>query len=95
MLKKVLKKWFSPQISSKPLSPQEMELKKERERKRKRKAPKVSSNKGEVTFWEEKDASTLKILFDVIPFYPPPSYHFKNPFQNHWENFLNTFWTIL
>jgi hypothetical protein len=24
-----------------------------------------------------------EILFDVIPFSPPPSYHFKNPFQNN------------
>jgi hypothetical protein len=51
--------------------------------------------KGKLTFWEEKDTSTSKILFDVIPFSPPPSNHFKNPFQNHWENFLNSFWTII
>jgi hypothetical protein len=50
---------------------------------------------GKLIFWEEKDASTSKILFDVIQFSPPPSYHFKNPFQNHWENFLNSFLTIL
>jgi hypothetical protein len=47
--KKFLKKWFSPQISSKPLSPQETELKKrerekEKEKGKKRRAPKVSSN---------------------------------------------------
>jgi hypothetical protein len=30
-----------------------------------------------------ENTSTSKILFDVIPFSPPPSYHFKNPFQNH------------
>jgi hypothetical protein len=65
--KKFLKKWFSPQISSKPLSPQETELKKERERKRKRKikrkAPTVSSNKGKVNSlrWERR-------------------FNFKNPF---------------
>jgi hypothetical protein len=46
--------------------------------------------KGKLTFWEEKDTSTSKILFDVIPFSPPPSYHFKNPFQNHWESFLSS-----
>jgi hypothetical protein len=34
--KKFLKKWFSPQISSKPLCPQETELKRERERERER-----------------------------------------------------------
>jgi hypothetical protein len=36
--------------------------------------------KGKLIFWEEKNTSTSKILFDVIPFSPPPSYHFKNPF---------------
>jgi hypothetical protein len=41
--KKFLKKWFSPQISSKPPSPQETEQKKEEEKK----SPKVFSNKGE------------------------------------------------
>jgi hypothetical protein len=39
--------------------------------------------KGKLTFLEEKGTSTSKILFDVIPFSPSPSYHFKNPFQNH------------
>jgi hypothetical protein len=54
--KRVLKKWFSPQISSKPPSPQEtehwkQEKKEEKEEKGKRKkkkekrAPRVSSNK--------------------------------------------------
>jgi hypothetical protein len=37
--------------------------------KGKRKAPRVSSNKRGSQF-----------LFDVMPFSPPPSYHFKNPF---------------
>jgi hypothetical protein len=46
-------------------------------------------------FREEKDTSTSKIHFDVIPFSPPPSYHLKNHFQNHWESFLNSIWTIL
>jgi hypothetical protein len=90
---------ISPQISSKPLHPQETELKKrlrERKRKRKRKAPKVSSNKGGVNILRgERHFSFKKILLDVISFSPPPSYHFKNPFQNHWENFLNFFSTIL
>jgi hypothetical protein len=42
---------------------------KRKKRGRKIKAPRVSSNS--------------KILFDVIPFSPSPSYQFKNPFQNH------------
>jgi hypothetical protein len=34
--------------------------------------------KGEVNVLRgEKNTSTSKILFDVIPFSPPPSYHFK------------------
>jgi hypothetical protein len=46
--KKFLKKGFSPQISSKPPSPQEMEQKKREKREKERKTPRVSSNKGEV-----------------------------------------------
>jgi hypothetical protein len=97
--KKFWKKWFSPQISSKPLSPQQMEFKKWREKKEKGKKrerlQKSFQIKGKLTFWDENDTSTSKILFDVISFSPPPSYHFKNHFQNHWENFLDSFWTIL
>jgi hypothetical protein len=60
-------------------------LKKEREKiGRKRKAPRVYSNKGEVNILRgEKHFNYKNILFDMIPFSPPPSYHFKNPFQNH------------
>jgi hypothetical protein len=59
-------------------------LKKKEKRGRKRKAPRVSSNKGEVNILRgEKYFNFKNILFDVIPFSPPPSYHFKNPFQNH------------
>jgi hypothetical protein len=45
--------------------------------KEKEKLEKSLQIKGKLTFWEEKDASTSKILFDVIPFSPPPSYHSK------------------
>jgi hypothetical protein len=80
--KKFLKKRFSPQISLNPLSTQETKLKKERERKRK--APKVSSNEGEVNILRgEMNFNFKKILFDVISFSSPASYHFKNPFQNY------------
>jgi hypothetical protein len=69
-------------MSSKPLSPQEMELKKEKEKEREKKEnlQKSLQIKGKPTFREEKDTSTTKILFDVISFSPPPSHHFKNPF---------------
>jgi hypothetical protein len=40
--------------------------------------------KGEVNILRGENTSTSKFLFDVIPFSPPPpSYHFKNSFQNH------------
>jgi hypothetical protein len=57
----------------------------------KEKTIRVSSNKmGRQYFDRRKNISTSKIIFDVIPFSPPPSYRFKNPFQNHWESFLNS-----
>jgi hypothetical protein len=31
----------------------------------------------------ERHSSFKNLLSDVIPFSSPPSYHFKNPFQNH------------
>jgi hypothetical protein len=72
--KKFLKNWFSPQISSKPLSPQEIDLKNRRKRKRKKeKLQKSLQIEGKLTFREEKDTSTSKILFDVISFSPPPT----------------------
>jgi hypothetical protein len=58
--------------------PQDTEQKKEEE---KEKLQETLQIKGKLIFWEEKDTLTSKILFDVIPFSPPPSYHFKNPFQ--------------
>jgi hypothetical protein len=71
--KKFLKKEFSPQIPSKPPSPQEMEQKeksiekekKERKRKRRRKtkAPRVSSNKGEVNILRGEKHFNLKNPF--------------------------------
>jgi hypothetical protein len=79
--KRFLKKWFSPQISSPPPCPQEMEHWKKRKSGRKRKAPRVSSNKAEVNILRrEKHFNFKNTLFDVIPFSPPPPYHFKNPF---------------
>jgi hypothetical protein len=83
--KKLLKKWFSPQVSSKPL----------KRWSKKKKLQEPIQIKGKLTFCEGKDNSTSKILFVVISFSPPPSYHFKNPFQIHWESFLNSFQSIL
>jgi hypothetical protein len=73
--------------------------KRERERKKvkgkneeeKEKLQESLQIKGKLIFWEEENTSTSKILFDVIPFSPTPSYHFKNPFQNYWESFFKLF----
>jgi hypothetical protein len=50
---------------------------------KKRKLQESLQIKGEVNILIGKNTSTSKTLFDVIPFSPPPSYQFKNPFQNH------------
>jgi hypothetical protein len=77
---------FSSNIIKTPESSRDGAYKKKREGKRK--APKVSSNKrGSQYFERRKNTSTSKILFDVIPFSPPPSYHFKNPFPKSLRKF--------
>jgi hypothetical protein len=76
----------------------ETENRKKEEKKRKKGKKEIQESpqiKGEVNILRGKNTSTSKILFDVILFSPPPLYHFKNPFQNHCESFLNSFWTIL
>jgi hypothetical protein len=102
--KEIFEECFSPHLSSKSSSPQRDGAMKKREREKKsiekrvegkRKALRVSANKkGKSMFWEEKNISTSKSFF-VSPFSSPPSYHFKNPFQNHLRKFRSTFWTIL
>jgi hypothetical protein len=72
--KKFLKKWFSPQISSNPLSPQEMELKK------KGKAPKVSSNKGEVNILRGERHFNFKNPFRCDLIVSPSMIPFQKPF---------------
>jgi hypothetical protein len=59
-------------------------MKKWEERKGKRKAPRVSSNKRESQYFERRKALHL---FDVIPFSPSPSYHFKKPFPKSLRKF--------
>jgi hypothetical protein len=73
--KKFLKKCFSSQISSKLPSPQETEQKKVKEKEKLQESLQIKEMS---IFGEEKNSSTSKVLFDVIPFSPPPSYHFKN-----------------
>jgi hypothetical protein len=58
-----------------------IEKEEERKKEEEKKTPRVSSNKGEVNILRgEKHFNFKNILFDVIPFSPPPSYHFKNSF---------------
>jgi hypothetical protein len=104
-LKKKFEGYLSPQISSKSPSPQrdgaekkkrENVLKKrEREKERKRKAPRVSSNKRGSQHFERRKTLQLQNPFCISPFSSPPSYHFKNPFQNHLRKFCSSFWTIV
>jgi hypothetical protein len=62
--KKFLKKWFSPQISSKPRSPQETEHKKRgRRKKEKRKALRISSNKRGSQYFERRKTFQLQKFF--------------------------------
>jgi hypothetical protein len=68
---------FSVNIIKNPQVPKRRSIEK------RKKSPRVSSNKRGSQYFERRKISTSKILFDVIPFSSPPSYHFKNPFQNH------------
>jgi hypothetical protein len=56
---------------------------KKREKKGKEKLQESLQIKGEVNILRGENTSTSKILFDMIPVSSHPSYHFKNPFQNH------------
>jgi hypothetical protein len=93
--KKFLKKWFSPQISSKPLNPQEIEQKKrerKRKRKRKRKAQKVSPNKGKVNILRGERRFNFKNPFQCDPIFSssifsPSIIPFQKPFPKSWRMF--------
>jgi hypothetical protein len=65
--KRFLKKWFSPEISSKPPSPQETEhrkkRKKEKKEKEKKKAPRVSSDKRGSQYFERRKILQLQRSF--------------------------------
>jgi hypothetical protein len=57
--------------------------KKEEKEKRKKKLQESPQIKGEANILRGEKYFNFKDPFYVIPFSPPPSYHFKNPFQNH------------
>jgi hypothetical protein len=69
--KKLLKKWFSPPISSKPLSPQETEQKK---------APRVSPDKGEVNILRGGKYFNFKNPFWCDSIFSPSITPFEKPF---------------
>jgi hypothetical protein len=48
-------------------------------RKRKKRLQESPQIKGEVNILRGEKYFNFKDPFDVIPFSPPPSYHFKNP----------------
>jgi hypothetical protein len=56
--------------------------KKEDGRRKKEKLQESLQIKGEANILRGEKDFNFKFFFDVIPFSPCPSYHFKNPFQN-------------
>jgi hypothetical protein len=88
--KKFLKNWFSPQISSKPLSPQETELK-----RKKRKAPNVSSNKEEVNIFIGERHFNFQNPFWCDLIFSPSIIPFQKSFPKSLRKFSWLFWTIL
>jgi hypothetical protein len=69
---------FSSNIINTP-SPQETEHEK--------KLQESLQIKGEVNILRGEKHFNFKTLFDVIPFSPPSSYHFKNPFLKSLRKF--------
>jgi hypothetical protein len=96
---------FSPLISSKPPSPQETDhRKREREKeeekvlikkeKKERKLQESLQIKGEVNILRGEKHFNFKNYFLYDSIFSPSIIPFWKPFPNHWENFLNSFWTI-
>jgi hypothetical protein len=75
-------------------------LKRERKRKKKEKKEKEKLHgslqiKRGSQYFERRKIFQLQNPFCMRPFSSPPSYHFKNPFQNHLRKFCSSFWTII
>jgi hypothetical protein len=60
-----------------------MKKEKRRKRKKKKKLKESPQIKREVNILRGEKYFNFKDPFYVILFSPHPSYHFKNPFQNH------------
>jgi hypothetical protein len=94
--KKFLKKWFSPQISSKPLGPQEMELTKEREKEKEKEKERETLQKflqikWKLIFWEEKTFELQKFKSMWSHFLPLHHTISKNLSKIIEKNFLTPF----
>jgi hypothetical protein len=74
---------FSSNIIKTPKSSRDRAEEKRAREKGKRKALTVSSNKGKVNILRGERHCNFKSSFRCDLISPPPSYHFKNPFQNH------------
>jgi hypothetical protein len=90
--KKFLKKWFSPPISSKPLSPQETEQRENRRKgkkkgKTRKKAPRVCSNKGEVKILRGEKHFNFKNPFWCDSIFSPSIIPFQKPFPKSLRKF--------
>jgi hypothetical protein len=69
---------------------------KERERKKNEKKEKEKLQeslqiKRGSQYFERRKTLQLQTPFCMSPFSSPPSYHFKNPFQNHLRKFHSSF----
>jgi hypothetical protein len=85
--KRFLKKWFSPQISSKPSSSQDMEHRKKEGKGKRKKAPRVSSNKRGSKYFKRRKTLQLQRSF-LCDFIFSPSII---PFQKHFSKSLRKF----
>jgi hypothetical protein len=91
---------FSPLISSKPPSHQETEHRKKGEKEKekvlkKRKLQESLQIKGEVNILIGEKHFNFKNSFLYDSIFSPSIIPFRKSFPNHWENFLNSFLTIL
>jgi hypothetical protein len=89
---RLLKKWFSPQISSKPPSPQETEhRKREREKEEKGKRKKLQESpqiKGEVNILRGEKHFNLEDPFWCDSIFSPFIIPFQKPFPKSLRNFF-------
>jgi hypothetical protein len=77
--KRFLRKWFSPQISSKPPSPQETEHRK--------KAPRVSSNKRGSQYFERRKTLHFKDPFTCDSIFSPSIIPLQKPIPKSLRKF--------